>query len=207
MNLNMRELLNGDIVRLRYVYRYSTSRVSHPETVAEHMYFVALYSLMISKWVQTNTTLRPLINEVLSKAILHDMEEARSGDFPRPFKHSSKRLRTMLDAASREAIEQIIGKLMPVSGKEEHVDNNRLFVEDWANAKNDSLEGRIVEFADFLSVLSFMIEEGCANGRKSIARHVSDMRSYCDNFDEQEYDFIRPLVNQVGELMLETFGS
>lgn len=204
MNLDMRELLNGDVVRLRYVFRYSTSRVSHPESVAEHMYFVGFYALAISDWVQSHTSLEVNTGELLRRALIHDLEEARSGDFPRPFKHSDKKLKRMLDEASEHALEQLIWRLMPAHTGEDKFSNEE-WMHTWRTSKDNSYEGRILEFCDFLSVLSFFIEEGAASSNRLIARHLGDMYSYFARFTTSDYDFIRPLVSETEKLLESAF--
>lgn len=200
--MNIRELISGGPARLRYVFRYSTSRVQHPESVAEHSYYVALYALMIATWYgYTYSDGRGLfsLDKLLRRALLHDLEEARSGDFPRPFKHSSPEMEAILSAAGRQAFSQLIDKLTPV----ELI--RRELKEEWFHAKDNSLEGRIVEFADFLAVLGFMMQEGAANGNQSIKDHVMAMEDYFANFSAPAYDFLRPLVDQAAVMMKEMF--
>lgn len=208
MNLNIREMIDGHPVRLRYVHRYSTSRVSVPESVAEHSFFVALYCMFIGEWViQMHPTdderwePAQFMAELLQRALVHDLEEARSGDFPRSFKHSSEPLKAMLEHASQEAFAQVIEGVL-----DNHVIKAR-YIAMWHNSKDSSFAGRVLEFADFLGVLSFMLQEGCANGHQVIMRHVADMRTYFDKFGEEDYDFIRPLVEQAGVIIRKLFSA
>jgi 5'-deoxynucleotidase YfbR-like HD superfamily hydrolase len=226
VNLNIREMIAGNPIRLRYVFRYSTSRVSCPESVAEHSFFVAFYSMLIGEWVieatlaQHSGIKKPdrMFDwaELLKKALLHDLEEARSGDVPRPFKYSSPELRMMLEAASRAAFVQV---LTPVIGPpheaapapenqfncEPPSGTHSLYLQLWETAKDDSIEGRIIAFADFLAVLGFMLQECNAGGNKSIWNHVHDMDVYFQGFLRSDFDFIRPLVDQAADLMEEVF--
>ena len=215
MELNVKEMLIGHPVRLRYVFRFSTSRVQHPESVAEHSYYVCLYSLLIADWYNdavnswesqhdSEESLDMVcVATLLRRAVIHDLEESRSGDFPRPFKHSDSDLKGILEQASHHAIEQVAEALL---GKLS-VSNRfpKQLVKVWDNAKDDSLEGRILEFADFLSVLSFMYEELGAGGNRSISNHVRDMDAYFGKFRGPDFEFIRPLVVQAGSMMLEIF--
>lgn len=52
MSLDVREMLGGDIARLRYIKRFSTCRTVGTETVAEHIAFVSLYCLFIMRWAR-----------------------------------------------------------------------------------------------------------------------------------------------------------
>jgi 5'-deoxynucleotidase YfbR-like HD superfamily hydrolase len=200
MELNIREMLVGNPIRLRYVFRFSTSRVQHPESVAEHSYYVCFYCLMIGKWCRSNgVDIR--LEKLLQRAIVHDLEESRSGDFPRPFKHSEEYLTKALERASGIAYEQV---LEPLVGKCGAMDELTV---SWKESKDESPEGRVLEFADFLAVLSFMHEELGAGGNHSIHNHVKDMGSYFAKFNDDSYDFIRPLVEQAAAIMDGVFPA
>lgn len=218
MNLNIREMIDGPPSRLRYVFRYSTSRVEHPESVAEHSYFVAFYCLLIARWFNENNETdedEVSTESLLQRAILHDLEEAISGDVPRSFKHSSPDVKEMLDKAAQKAFVQVIE---PVCGKQnERAEGEEVSDEDdaygpsvtdeyicsWLDSKDGTVEGRILEFADYLAVLGFMMQEGAHDGNKVIKRHVAEMHRYFARFEGREFDFIRPLVQQAGELTRE----
>jgi len=219
-SLVLRELLEGNPARLRYVYRYSTSRVQQQETVAEHSYYVALYALFVGRWVNEQMDLgklakptwwgpatdRVLVENLLQRALLHDLEESRSGDFPRPFKHSSPELKEMLERASRISMDQVIRPIFGIPlNQDDEIDNGIAdeFLMSWLDAKDATPEGRILEFCDFLSVLSFMMQE---RGNHQIKRHVTDMQLYFERFGEKEYDFVRPLVDQAEVLLGEVFS-
>lgn len=210
MNLNIREMISGTPCRLRYVFRYSTSRVSHPESVAEHSFYVAFYSMLIYDWyeAQKPTFLNPdvvpgahsvLSAELLRRALLHDLEEARTGDFPRPFKHSTPEVHDLLEKTSRLAYGEIVKALVGISPAGDRMQDA------WTNSKDNSIIGRILEFADFLAVLSFMTEEGAGQGNRSIEGHVKEMDKYFEKFASDKFDFIRPLIGQTVVMMQETF--
>lgn len=226
MNLNIREMISGNPIRLRYVFRYSTSRVGCPESVAEHSFFVAFFCLLIGRWVEGAyeaqpekfaltciscgiPTPRPNMEVLLERALVHDLEEARSGDVPRPFKYSSPELRELLERASREAFKQVLDDVVvePPSGDGGCYDysDRDILLEVWETAKDNSMEGRILAFADFLAVLGFMVQEAQHGGNRSIAHHMKDMDVYFAGFSKHDYDFLRPLVDQAAELIKEIF--
>lgn len=195
--LNIRELLTGDLNRLRYINRYSTSLVIHKENVAEHSYYVALGSMMICRWVKQNTAQRPNVSTVLQRAIVHDMDESRTGDFQRPFKYSDPDLQTMLERAAEAELVLAVAPLFP---------NSPEFCEDvvhtWKSAKDDSLEGMIISFADYLSVISHLAAEvECAN--LSVLRHYETLQEYAQKFRASRFDLIRPLVDQSEKILLD----
>lgn len=197
MELNVKEMIGGGPARLRWVYRYSTSRVRHPESVAEHSFFVAFYTLCVGWWVKDEGYKLDLL-QVMERAILHDLEEAVSGDFPRSFKHSDREMKRMLDIAAEKAFHQLLN---PVVGDEHVSPAHELFFRTWHDSKDHTLEGRVLEFCDFLAVLGFLLQEGMGEGNGMIGIHVADMSTYYGKFQRPEFDFLRPLIQQAGSIM------
>jgi 5'-deoxynucleotidase YfbR-like HD superfamily hydrolase len=177
----------------------------HPENVAEHSFYVAFYCLMIAKWHNSRTTdpiderhfaVQINIPELLQRALIHDLEEAVSGDFPRRFKHSTPELKQTLDVASMEAFKQVLRGVWYQGESRE----TKSFFHSWANSKDDTIEGRILEFSDFIAVLGYLWEE-IRGGVSKLGDHVQEMVKYYSKFEDPKFDFLRPLVIQAGEMM------
>lgn len=196
MNLDIRQLLTGDVIRLRYINRWSTCRAIGRETVAEHTAFVVLFSLFVARWAQTHSRLEVDFEVLLTRAAVHDIEESRTGDFPRDFKHSSRDLRVAVECASHDLVRKIFTDIFGDS----HLVGS--LTVSWMAAKENDVEGRIIRFADFLSAVSFILEEGLL-GNRSLGEHRETVRVYLKSFAEPQYDFIRPLVMQVEVLLNE----
>lgn len=202
--LSIRELVAGWPCSWRYVNRYSTSRCVRPENVAEHTAFVCLYAAAIVKWVVYNRrNLEPAVNliaAVMTRAAVHDLEECRTGDIHRPFKYSDPALKGHLDRASGLAMKQIVDRIFP--GERRGLRDE--FYELWSGAKEGEA-GRIVRFADYLSVVSFVAQEG----RDAPERLCLDtMRASLNEFTGgREYDFIRELVQEAEVLTQEVLGE
>lgn len=207
-NLDIKYLLTGTPIRMRYVNRWSTSRVAFPENVAEHSYFVCLYAMMIARWWTSNSygaenadpdTHAAFIGTVLQRAVLHDIEEARTGDIHRPFKYSDPKLREAMKLASRIAAQQTIDPIAPEDTEEQDG-----LMHIWEKAKTDDQAGCIVCFADYLCVLAFIKQEG-----KDVVETLclETLPIHADEFDEMDYDFIRPLVRQAREFLKEIFDA
>lgn len=193
MSLNIRTMLQGTIVRMRYVHRWSTSRVHFPENVAEHTFFVAFYSLMICQWLKRTQRLNVDVGDVLTRAILHDVEEARSGDIHRPFKYSSPGLTEALQKASVVAASQVFEGMFSS-------DFDCQTMANWANnSKDATTAGCVVRFADFLGVLSFILQEGPG------AVESLDLRTLSGHYqwfrDSMDCAFLSPLIEQAGEIV------
>lgn len=133
-----------------------------------------------------------LKGHVLQRAVLHDIEESRTGDIHRPFKVSSSELHDSLSEAGKVAAHQV---LTPLFDK-----NHQHFFEMWKNAKDDTLAGRIVAFADLLGVVCFVIQEG---PRAIESLNLETLKAHADHFKDKQYDFIRPLVNDLEQLLEE----
>lgn len=196
--MNLRELLNGDSTRLRYVYRYSTCRSNKTETVAEHSYYTVLYTLLIGTWLRAQGVSFNL-ELALSRAIVHDLEEARTGDMPRFFKHAEEETRVRLDDLGFKAFGVVVGAVFDEPRGAAPIKTGLKAL--WKFAKDtDSVEGCLVAFADFLSVLSYL-EEEAASGNLKLSEHVQGIQDYYNNFLHVEFNFLGDLVQQAGVLL------
>ena len=197
--LNLKEMLIGMPTRLRYVTRFSTCRVIKQESVAEHCFFVALYSLFIMWWCwDKNDEFLHTLNEykILSRALLHDLDEAATGDVPRFFKYSDTALKQHLDEVAQKGVHQIAAKLW--------TDPTTIasITDVWKNAKDNTSEGRILAFADFLSVLSYSWEE-VRQSNIIMKEHLTNMVEYYQRFTTKDFDFIRPLIEDARAILFE----
>jgi 5'-deoxynucleotidase YfbR-like HD superfamily hydrolase len=195
MNLDVREMLGGDLARLRYIKRFSTCRTVSTETVAEHTAYVVLYSMLIAQWATENTDVELDVGMLLRRAAVHDVEESRSGDFPRTFKYSTEDLRAAVEVAAKKVFNALT---------DDEAARRTLFLA-WENAKDDTYEGRILEFADFLSALSFVVEEKKV-GNFCLSQHTGTFSKYLEKFLNKNYDFMRPLVRQAQQIVVEVLA-
>lgn len=214
--LSIRNLLNGDIVRLRYVNRFSTCRLTKPETVAEHSFYTTLYALFITEWVlmySEDTDFKRvgkaertrILSEVLSKSLLHDVEECFTGDLPRPFKLAAKaqspEAANALDDLSGLAAERVLHDVLQTEASTAYM--MRL----WRDAKGVGFCSRIVEFADFLSAASYIMQEIKGNN-SSMKEHGHELSSYLSKFEnDDEFSFLEPLVASCRVVIDEMFDE
>lgn len=197
MALDLRAMLTGDANRLRFITRYSTNMQLHRENVAEHTFYVALYGMFLANWANEKYPFLMLDElEVLKRCLVHDLDEALTGDFQRPFKYRSADLRSKIEEISREIMvelaEQIAGEPCRVSD---------CLVNRWINSKDDTEEGSVVAFADFLSVLSHM------SLNQIILKDYAAMTDYAMLFRESRFDFLRPLILEAEDLLGEITGE
>jgi len=179
------ELLTGDFDRLRNVVRWSIVPRNHNENVAEHSYYTALYALVLALELR-ESGFTVGVESVLMKALLHDVEESISGDFVRTYKHSHKGLHKAIEAVNVSLATKMF---QPYS----HA-GPELF-ENWRHAKDHTCEGLLVKFADFLSVLSYVIRE-VSLGNKAIYRWSAEIERYSDTFLGKEYSFLGDWIHE-----------
>lgn len=192
-NLNIEQLLFGDTNRVRHVIRFGTCHRVRDENVAEHSYFTAFYAMMIGRALDISSG---EMAELLQRALIHDIEEAESGDFSRPFKYSSKELKAALDVAAWNSMAKILN---PVVGVNEVLDLTRM----WRRSKEGNT-GAILDFADFLSVLGYVAGEIRASNR-TMRFHCKDMTRYYERFSGKRFDFLRPWIDQADNILRKEF--
>lgn len=174
MNLDLKELLAGNLSRIRNVVRFSNSTRIKDESVAEHSYFTAYYALVLGHVLSNVEGVSVDFGTMLTGALVHDIDEAVSGDFIRHFKYQDPELHRRLDDASSNLMEGAFSSTSDaLSGP---------LYAGWKSAKQDcTVEGDLVAFADFLSVLSYVMNEIDCGNRKLIEQ-LDDMYVYAKSF-------------------------
>ena len=74
-----------NVRNLAWVPRWVIMKRNRTQSVAEHSFFVALYSIDVAKIVELGVEFYP---NLLQYALTHDMEEMITGDLPAPYKHA-----------------------------------------------------------------------------------------------------------------------
>ncbi len=196
MNLNIREMLVGKPIKMRYVYRFQACRVNDRESIIEHTGFVGLYAMLIAAYVEETTqNLRVDYRILMQRAMLHDVEEVVTGDFPRPYKYSNEALKKALDEAAPFAFREVISGLVDKR-------TQGIFGKVWEDAKADDLEGHILLLADFLSALSYIVQEVQA-GNKSMQSQNWTLRQALDHIEAKVGPALHPLCEQARAVMQE----
>lgn len=150
--MNLRHALNGSIRRMNHINRYSSLPVLKHENVAQHSWQVAFIAYCIAADIGTEPGGAPVdLGAVLAKAIVHDVSEAMSGDVIRSYKYSTPEM----EAATRSADDLNVGRLSVEFGERVGAE----LLNDWRGAKDATVEGRIVAFADMATVVTYCVEE------------------------------------------------
>lgn len=200
--LNMRELLIGDFTRMAHVYRFSTVLCMKRESSAEHTFFTSWISFVISHYVKQKG-MHVSLGEVLTKCLVHDLEECRTGDINRLFKYSSHELRQAIDRSAYVMLGQTLDKMFD---QDNEMTFEKSVLHHWRTSKDDTVEGRIVKFADFLSVLSYMWAE-VRFSNQTMFRYHDDVAAYAAEFNDPSFDFIRELVVDAQEIVEKVLSS
>jgi 5'-deoxynucleotidase YfbR-like HD superfamily hydrolase len=137
------------------------------ENVAEHSFWVVLYSMMIHRGLGGPAEALPL---VLAYAAVHDLPECLTGDVVRTFKYSSPEMKSAVDVAEEALVRRFPPGLLEVYSEAlDGTDDERhgWYVKD------------VVKAADFLSLYQYMWRERSKGNREIdqfFARMKNDMR-------------------------------
>jgi putative hydrolase of HD superfamily len=140
--------LNRD---LAHVIRFNNRPQHFPESVAEHSFYVAYFSLILchlceKKKVTVDT------KKAVAMALVHDVEEGFSGDILNPFKHFNEKVFQAIRDVNRRMVGESFTDLTPDLKKE--------LVALWREENTSkSIEAQVVKVADKLQLLSKCFEE------------------------------------------------
>ena len=189
----LRGLLLGSSSRLKNITRFSNSHRIMDESVAEHSFGTALYCLVLGTELR-HKGLKIDVELAVKRALIHDIEESHSGDFIRTFKHSDPDLAKAIERAAAKFAHILFGEM---ASKFVAIELTQL----WEDAKDRTLEGMLVEFADFLSVVSYMLREVSMGNRSILEENAETMGKYAEKFNAERYDFLRHYVKEAHRML------
>lgn len=190
--IDLRQILIGEPVNLRYIKRFSVCPRVHEESVAEHSYYVAFFSMMLAEDLMKNTGIKIDLGKLLSRALIHDIDEVFSGDFIRMFKHNNVEVEESINRTSQHLMEGFTSKYPA----------GQNLLKYWKEGKADDIEGKLLAFADFLSVLSYVWQEIMA-GNVIMFRHLEELGKFCGTFAQEKYSFIKDYTTQTENMVKE----
>lgn len=196
-DINLKELIGGIVNQLRYVDRFATCRRGHRENIAEHQYFTAFFTLVIGRHIPDVD-----LGKAVTRALVHDVEEHYTGDIIRPVKHGTPEVKEAFEKTGAEFTQKFFNSLTKadiVSG---------LLFDDWLHAKDKSLEGRLVRFADFLSVLAYVHQE-VMSGNRLVTENVHQLNEYAQQFteDRESYAFLGQLPLNATTMVINLYSQ
>lgn len=143
---NFIKFLFGSNRRISRVVRFSTRPRTVDEYVSTHSYYVALYGLIISKMLIEKGT-KVDIESVMTRALVHDLDESVSGDIIRIFR---EKLSGELEVLCGEVMQGIL------KGLPEKLRDYLMF--HW-KYKFDDTEGQIVRLCDNIAGWAYCEEQ------------------------------------------------
>lgn len=148
--MNMKEFLNSQR-NLGRVIRFSAHSRINDENVAEHSYHVTFYAMLLAD-LEKRFGNRVDTEKLLRASLLHDLEEAMTGDILHDFKHRDEKLTKEIKRMGLQFFTEMIANLPE--------DEAEKYTEIWKNAKDSkTVEGRILKAADRLDALLYSIDE------------------------------------------------
>ena len=155
---------------LRFINRFSIYHTNRPESVAEHAFYVTYYAWIIAKEFQ-EAGIEINFKLLFEKALVHDMEEIYTGDI---WKYAK-------DREVKKDLKNVTKRLL-----------SKDIYDIWVNAKDDSIEGQIVEFTDNYEVLIYCLEE-----IKSGNRHLVSVFKNQVSILKQTHPIFKKYLNKV----------
>jgi putative hydrolase of HD superfamily len=169
------------------VGRFSVYKCHFREDVAQHSYFTAVYAMILADLERGKGT-KVDVEKLLRMALLHDAEEARTGDIHHPFKHQDASFAEALDDRALEWFENLMGGL-PEGLAHDYIRLRRASREISAN------EASILKAADKIEALLWAYEEyllGNVHVRKALI--VEDILS---KLDQIQLATVQKLVSEI----------
>ena len=139
-----------DIRSLMTVGRFSVYKCHFREDVAQHSYYTALYAMVLADLERRRGTSVD-VERLMRMALLHDAEEARTGDIHHPFKHQDVAFAEVLDSRAFEWFGKVLSGLPPDLGKE--------YMAFRKAEREASTEGELLKAADKIEALLWAYEE------------------------------------------------
>ena len=152
--------------RLASLSRFSMERLSSRESVMEHLGQVSLTALALATECDGREPKCVSVASVVMRALVHDLEEAVTGDIARPTKHASPAARQLFEALTESAAGYLAKDLessMPHFARSMYWHHQR--------AKKDK-EGCVVALADILAVVTKVWEEVVLRGSGAMIRQA-----------------------------------
>ena len=141
--------------RMKYIKRWALMRSTVDENIKEHSWDVSVIAHALA--LIENKIYGGNVDEykVLSYAMYHEAGEVITGDLPTPIKYFNTQINSAYKDLERQAEEKLLAKL-PVELKDAYT--------KFVIADNDSIEYKIMKFADRLSSYIKCVDElKCGN--------------------------------------------
>ena len=154
--------------------RYSQTKLVTPESVLEHTGWVTLFTYLLG--VELNTVAGGFqyavdMDELLSRAVVHDIEELVTGDIARPVKYHSTETIAIFKKLKDEGIIRVIEEL--------HLCNtaNEIVLATSNRAKLGKI-GALVDLADKAAVVYKLWDEILCRGNLTMVKQANNVAKF-----------------------------
>ena len=181
-----------DIRSLMTVGRFSVYKCHFREDVAQHSYFTTLYAMVLAD-LERDLGTRVDVERLLRMTVLHDAEEARTGDVHHPFKHQDAAFADAMDTRGFEWFGKLLSGLPP--------DLAQRYLELRRAERDTSTEAAILKAADKIEALLWAYEEyllGNVHVRKALI--VEDIMS---KLDQIQLGSVKNLIEEIRARLAE----
>lgn len=167
--------------RLQDIVRYSQMPKVHNETVAEHSYYVALFSIQICDDLGLSEKQKA---SAMKMALVHDLPEIYTSDLPSDIKRDNKGLSEILKTVEDKVIDINMPEYRDIYDKLE-------------KGKHSELVPAIVKLADILSVYQYTLHEESLGNKLMIGIRRDSVKRYVSQLE---------LIEKLAGKRLDTFG-
>lgn len=143
--------------KLNNMGRWATDFMHQRTTVSEHSFFVAQIGQMLAL-IEEENGVKINWERLFKKLLNHDVVEAMTGDIISTVKHKNTQLREMLSTLEKEVVEENL--LVNMDEPYKSIYRDILF-----DGKDETIEGRILKFADHIDAIMECIGEVKLNNR------------------------------------------
>lgn len=182
----MKDILNF-VKDMAKVSRWSQAHCQKEESTLEHTAAVAFIALKIG----TTISMEVNVAELLTRALVHDMEESITGDIMTPIKYNNPELTAELKKMEKTAAKQVSS----IFGE--------WAFDYWVASKDDSIEGQIIRIADkACSVYKIKLESSLGNdGFKHYEENV--WQALYEIKLSTTYKELIPIIHEIMDYLLE----
>lgn len=188
------ELMSSPLMNLDHTYRYSGTKLVESESLSQHIVDTIMMGIMIIDDVNHILGYELLDpSKYVMKAVYHDLEEAITGDIPRPLKYYNE--------ATRTSLKDVADKVAKDLFKSQFNDSQSHY-EIWEKAK-DSFEGYILKIVDTLVVATKVIKEVKMLNNLYMLRVAHEVRQYLEELHEKSYIGINAVDKYLHRIIIE----
>lgn len=164
--INVKKLVCNPLFNSGSVIRYGGIHMVEQETLSNHLYETGILALMMIKELE-GLGIEIDKGKMLERALVHDIPETVTLDFPRPIKYSDMRIKNALDELEIKVCSHI-ETLVQIPGLLSEVEI----------CKDDTREGHLLKLVDLMLVARKCIREVSLKSNKEFVIVLKEVHEY-----------------------------